>query len=531
VPIDPGWPPQRRNELMAKSGTTFAVVSADGRESLEFPASIGVVSFAEEMLREIDVNSPLVQRSPDDLAYVIFTSGSTGVPKGVAISHRAAVNTVLHVNRLFSVTAADKVLAVSQLHFDLSVYDIFGLLAVGGALVFPEPALANDPGHWVDLVNRHGITIWDSVPQLLDLLLDANRGAGNLKSLRVAMLSGDWIPLGLPDRLRDLVPTAQFFSLGGATEGSIWSIYFPVGRIDPRWESIPYGTALPNQHMYVLNERHQPCPELVEGDIYIGGDGVALGYWKDEALTQRQFMHSAVTGERIYKTGDMGRWRPDGNIQFLGRRDQQVKIRGFRVELGEIEACLRAQESVREAIVVTRDDAGVGKLLIAYVIPAGADFSLEACRAHVAERLPQYMLPHAFVVLDSVPLTANGKLDRKALPLPQLDRAGPALGAVQSETEAALAETWKKVLNVRNVNREDNFFELGGHSLLAMQVVLAIRERWSVPMPIQALFAAENLAALAARIDDAVNDRDRYRAVRADGKAAQDQQPMDEILL
>ncbi|HBL28881.1 MAG TPA: non-ribosomal peptide synthetase, partial [Acidobacteria bacterium] len=265
------------------------------------------------------------------------TSGSTGTPKGVMIEHRGAVNTLLDVNRRFAVGPEDRVLAVSALSFDLSVYDVFGLLAAGGSLTLPRPEAARDPEHWLDLMHRDRVTIWNSAPALLEMLVEhaATRGERLPASLRLVLLSGDWIPVSLPGRLRTLAPGAAVVSLGGATEASIWSILYPIAAVDPAWRSIPYGRPMDNQGFHVLNRALAPCPVWVPGDLYISGTGLARGYWRDPAKTAASFFLHPGTGERLYRTGDLGRYLPGGDIEFLGRDDLQVKIQGFRIELGE----------------------------------------------------------------------------------------------------------------------------------------------------------------------------------------------------
>ncbi|WP_435232766.1 AMP-binding protein, partial [Streptomyces althioticus] len=243
-----------------------------------------------------EVELPVV--GPDEVAYVIFTSGSTGRPKGVTVSHRGAVNTLRSVNDRFDVGPDDRVLALSELSFDLSVYDLFGVLAAGGTVVFPDQGETKNPAHWLELVREHRVTVWNSVPQLAGLLAD-EAGGTSLQSLRVVLMSGDWIPTQLPERLRALAPEATVMSLGGATEGSIWSIWHEIERVDPEWASIPYGTAMPGQRMYVLNGRGEHCPVGVAGEIHIGGAGVALGYWRDEERTAERFFEHPGLG-RLY---------------------------------------------------------------------------------------------------------------------------------------------------------------------------------------------------------------------------------------
>jgi len=395
LPIDPRWPTLRRHQLLELGEARIALTqSALGRE-LEWPTSVERIPVtarpdSRSTLARLTAAPPLRQAATD-LAYVIFTSGSTGTPKGVMIDHRGAVNTVVHINRLFGVGPGDKVLAVSNLTFDLSVYDIFGLLAAGGTVVIPDAELMRDPGHWEDLIRQKNVTIWNSAPPLMGVLVDALEAgfSGDLSSLRLALLSGDWIPVQLPDRIRRLSRGARVVSLGGATEGSIWSIYHPIDEVDPGWDSIPYGKALPNQHMYVLDKSLQPCPDLVTGDIYIGGIGVALGYWKDPEKTRKQLIDHPVSGERLYATGDLGRFRRDGNIEFLGREDFQVKVRGYRVELGEIASCIQSHADVREAVVQVAKQDGKSALT-AYVVAERAESSRLFERSHAsAPRLQQ----------------------------------------------------------------------------------------------------------------------------------------------
>ena len=288
---------------------------------------------APEASAERNVGRPAAAGGPSGLAYVIFTSGSTGKPKGVMIDHRGALNTLADINDRFRVGPGDRVLALSSLSFDLSVYDVFGILAAGGAVVFPDPDRERDPAHWAALVRDHRVTVWNTVPALMEMLV-AHLGDGAPPlPFRLVMLSGDWIPVSLPDRIRRVAPPgAQISSLGGATEASIWSILYPIGSVDPAWKSIPYGKSLRNQEVKVRDAQLAECPVGETGRIYIGGVGVALGYYRDPQRTAERFVVHPETGERLYWTGDLGRLLPDGNIEFLGREDLQVKIDGYRVE-------------------------------------------------------------------------------------------------------------------------------------------------------------------------------------------------------
>jgi acyl-CoA synthetase (AMP-forming)/AMP-acid ligase II/acyl carrier protein len=328
--------------------------------------------------------------------------------------------------------------------------------------------------------------------------------------LRLALLSGDWIPLDLPDRVRALAPRTQLVSLGGATEASIWSISYPIGRIDPAWKSIPYGRPMANQTVHVLDGRMESRPDQVPGGLYIGGVGLAKGYWRDPERTAASFGLHPETGERLYRTGDLGRALPDGNIELLGREDFQVKIQGYRIELGEVEAALAEHPAVRAAVAAAAGDRMGTRRLLAWVVPAGPWNGLaDTLRDHLRARLPEYMIPAAFIPLESIPLGPNGKLDRRALPEPDtagsVDHRPPA-----TETETRLAALWAGVLRkpVERIGRGANFFELGGDSLLATQVMARTREVFGIELPLRTFFDAITLEAQAEAIDRALPQGD-----------------------
>lgn len=365
VPIDPDLPRERRCQLIEDTQASLVICTGgewpDDLRQIEVPAARG--------------GTPRpVATQPTDLAYVIFTSGSTGRPKGVMIDHRGAVNTVLDINRRFAVSEDDRVFALSSLSFDLSVYDVFGPLAVGGALVIPAATETKETASWPGLMTRHKVTVWNSVPALAQLLVTELTGVAARPHLRLVMMSGDWIPVSLPDALRAQMPGVEVISLGGATEASIWSIYYPVETVSPEWASIPYGYPLANQRWYVLDDEGRLCQPWVPGRLFIGGVGVARGYWGRPVLTAERFIpdpfatreEAAAGALYLYDTGDMGRYRGDGALEFLGREDFQVKINGFRIELGEIEANLLQHPAVTEAVVST---AGSPPSLVAHIVP------------------------------------------------------------------------------------------------------------------------------------------------------------------
>ncbi|TDE24021.1 amino acid adenylation domain-containing protein [Nonomuraea mesophila] len=496
LPVDADLPDQRRFELIERGGCELAVT----QPWLDLSWPDGLTRFTVPDAAGDARENPA---TPGDLAYVIFTSGSTGTPKGVMIEHRAAVNTVRDLNHRYRIGPADRFLALSALSFDLSVYDVYGALAAGAALVMGEPSGDKDPAAWAELVARERVTVWNSVPALMELLVDhAEHEGTDLGSLRLVLLSGDWIPLTLPDRIRALAPEAEVISLGGATEGSIWSISYPIGAVDPAWTSIPYGRPLANQTFHILSPGLRDVPVGVPGELYIGGAGVATGYWRDPDRTAASFVTGPYTGERLYRTGDLGRYTGDGTIEFLGRADAQVKIRGYRIELGEIETHLARHPDVAECVVTT-DGEGTGARLVAYVVGAGAD--PVPLRAHLAETLPAYMIPARFVPLDRLPLTANGKVDRRRLPAPSaVPEADGARAEPSTDTERLVSAVWADVLGVTDFGVDDDFFDAGGHSLLAIKVVARLRRELppgSAPIAVVDLFKHPTVRELAAHAD------------------------------
>ncbi|MFE7569224.1 amino acid adenylation domain-containing protein [Streptomyces sp. NPDC057539] len=490
LPVSPDWPTARRRLLLERGGARIVVTDPEARDALDWPAGLHLVTAADPEVTAAGTEPPAVDVRPDDLAYVIFTSGSTGQPKGVMIDHQAAANTLQDMNERFAVGPDDRVLALSSLSFDLSVYDVFGALAAGAAVVVPARGHGHDPLHWDELVRRHGVTVWNSVPALMRAWTEARatggKDGGGESSVRLVLLSGDWIPVTLPAAVRAGHPRAEVVSLGGATEASIWSVHHPIGDVPPQWTRIPYGKPLANQTLHVLDKHLEPCPVWTTGEICIGGVGVARGYWGAPELTAERFVVHPVTGERLYRTGDLGRYLPGGDIDFLGRADFQVKLNGYRVELGEIEAALRSAPGVADALVgVETNPATGGRQLVAHLVaedgagpPAGTTGTDRAAgvRAAVEELLPGYMVPHHFLFIDRVPLSANGKVDRGALPAPWAEPAAKEQTAPRDELEGRLMRMWADVLERDDFGVDDNFFELGGDSLHAVRILTMIRQ-------------------------------------------------------
>jgi yersiniabactin nonribosomal peptide synthetase len=483
VPVGVEQPVARRERIAVGAGARFVV---------------DAVMLARAEAEGVGLDGPVVV-DPGGLAYVIYTSGSTGEPKGVMVSHRAALNTVDAINARFGVGVGDRCLALSALDFDLSVYDVFGLLDRGGAIVIPDQDERQEPRHWLELMRRYRPTIWNTVPALLDMLLVAAQDDDGepLQALRVALASGDWVGLDLPARLRAVAPECRFAALGGATEAGIWSNLIEVDTVPAGWRSIPYGFPLPNQRFRVVDAGGRDCPDWVSGELWIGGASVAEGYRGDPERSARQFVEHA--GTRWYRTGDLGRYWPDGTLEFLGRTDHQIKLRGHRIELGEIESTLESHADVTRAVVMLAGRPAAR--LVACVVGAGRELDLGSLRALLAGQLPAYMIPDDVHVLDALPLTANGKIDRAALDRLASDGVERSDVAPSGPLEREIADLFGELLAAEHVSRSDSFFALGGDSLMATRAVEALRRRFGVELSLRQLFGAPTVQALALAID------------------------------
>jgi amino acid adenylation domain-containing protein len=464
-----------------------------------------------------------VSTTANDTAYVIFTSGSTGIPKGVVVRHQPVINLIEWVNKTFNVNHRDRLLFITSLCFDLSVYDIFGILAAGGSIRVVSSHDVRNPEALLHILGHEPITFWDSAPPALQQLaafFPAIAPSHLDSQLRLVFLSGDWIPVTLPDALKTTFPGIEVISLGGATEATVWSNYYPISKVEPHWKSIPYGKPIQNAQYYILDSYLNPCPIGVSGELHIGGECLASGYLNQMELTAQKFISNPFeeaggrrqeAGGRLYKTGDLARYLPDGNIEFLGRIDHQVKIRGFRIELGEIESVLAQHECIKETVVLAREDQPGNKRLVAYVVINGqSDPVINELRRFLSEKLPDYMIPSAFVAIADIPLTPNGKVDRRALPIP--DQTRPQLAknfvAPRNDREIQLAQIWSEILGVQSIGIQDNFFELGGNSLLAVRLFIQIKQKFDLKLPLATLFHAptiEQLASILSQSDKSVS--------------------------
>ena len=419
LPLDSTLPDERLGYFLDDAQVRF-VVGDPVTSTWLAGAAVTLVSMRDLPAAD-QVRLPKV--SADQLAYVLYTSGSTGKAKGVMLNHRGPVNTVRDINERFNIRASDRVLALSSLGFDLSVYDLFGMLSVGGTIIQPTLSQSRDPQQWCRLIQEHNVSVWNTVPALMDMLVIYSEDSAQYPSLQLVMLSGDWIPVSLPDRIRAVAPHARVISLGGSTEASIWSVLYPIDQVDPEWRSIPYGSAMLNQRLYVIDTDLRLSPIGEVGELCLAGIGVAEGYLKKPELTAERFVPDPwAPGSLMYRTGDLCRYLPDGNLEFLGRRDHQVKIRGYRIGLGEIESEIERLAEVRDAAVIASDESAGSRLIAYVVLNTECALSLEQLNAQLGLVLPEYMLPSAMVKLTRLPLSANGKVDRRQLPQPTIER-------------------------------------------------------------------------------------------------------------
>jgi amino acid adenylation domain-containing protein len=517
LPISPSSPIDRTNEILKLSGAGVIVI-----ESNNASENIGKYGCNVIDLSAIDVNQTEkcvldveflsgVSSDPSSLAYVIYTSGSTGAPKGVAIEHSAVVNTLIDMNKRFGISSHDVAIGISELTFDLSVYDVFGMLICGGSLVVVAEKHKRDPEHWLALVQQFKITVWNSVPALLDMLtsyLENFYQDDRKLPFKNIWMSGDTILPSLPDRIKNFCnDDVQVVSLGGATEVSIWSIYYPINDKSSEWGSIPYGRPLSNQEIYVLDENLAPSSPLMSGDIYIGGVGLARCYWNDNARTEQSFIYHHQLKRRLYKTGDRGRWLHDGQVEFLGRLDNQIKINGFRVELSEIEIALKKHPLVKNAVVtlLVEDE---NKYIVSYVA-SDEDIDKNECSRFLKKLLPTYMIPSYYVFLDSFPITENGKINRSSLPKPERNlQSDDELVPPATPTEHKMWDIWTKMLSVKNIGANSNFFDVGGNSLLAMKLVALIKDEMNIHISVTLIFESPNLQSICSYIDAILVNRE-----------------------
>lgn len=503
VPIDPQQGIERILSILAQLKAT-AVLCLKGaihdhrifNGRIRIDVSLTISNTTVEISKGVEID-------PDSTAYVIFTSGSTGDPKGVMISHTGALNTCIDINSRFAVTHEDAVLALSAFSFDLSIYDLFGVLGAGGRMILPSPADLPSPERWFALAKNHSATIWNTTPSLMLMLVQYCEDSGNSlpNTLRLVLLSGDWIPGDLPMRIRRLSRNQVTIAcMGGATEASIWSILHVAASRE--YPYIPYGKALVNQSFHVLDSRGRQRPFFAVGELYIGGIGLAKGYFKNEKDTEHRFISNSSYG-RLYRAGDLGRWLPNGEIQFLGREDTQVKINGYRVELGEVERALSELTCLSQAVVVTNDRA-LGKRLVAYVCQKETEkISENEIREELRNKLPGYMIPSEINFLSSLPLNFNGKVDRKELHTWAMRAEAPVSGhhLQESELEANIRSVFEQSLGSQITDPDISFMRLGGTSLQVPRIQVLLKERHGIEVSLADIFQQNSVRSLARLIN------------------------------
>src|SRR6202165_3872597 len=519
VPLDPSYPKERLQFMLEDSGP--AVVLTQGHLSgllVGIREAVPVVDLTEPIrawAEEPETNPGCASMALNSrhLAYVIYTSGSTGTPKGVAVEHRSTVNLICWAQSAFSSDVVERTLFSTSLNFDLSVYEFFLPVSVG-AMVRLVSKILDVAGPSMD------VTLINTVPSAMNALLEMK---GVPQTVCMSNLAGEPLKKALVERIFAATEAERVSNLYGPSETTTYSTWVTMKRGEGVAAHI--GRPIANTQIYILDGRGEPVPEGVVGELYIGGAGVARGYLNREELTTERFLKDRFVeeaGARMYRTGDMGRWLPDGTIEFVGRNDDQVKIRGYRIELGEIEARLMEHRGVKDAVVVVREETAGDRRLVAYYTGAGGAgergsggeeegkrerrVGAEELRSHLAGRLPEYMVPAAYVGLEAMPMTANGKLDRKGLPAPEGDAyVMRGYEAPEGETERKMAGIWAEVLKVERVGRHDNFFELGGHSLLVVRVIARLRQALSVEVAIGELFARPVLADFARGLEGAAH--------------------------
>jgi amino acid adenylation domain-containing protein len=499
VPLDPEYPRERLDTMLRDANPP--VVLAQSHLADRLPAGVQEIIY-------LDCDwSSVVSESPEDLviavngknlAYAIYTSGSTGKPKGVANVHEGIVNRLLWMQDMYKLTGQDRVLQKTPFSFDVSVWEFFWPLMTGATLVVARPGGHRDPAYLVNLIAEQGITTLHFVPSMLGIFLDA-AGLERCRALRQVFASGEALPYELQLRFFERLG-AELHNLYGPTEAAVDVTYWHCPR-NGQLTMVPIGRPIANTQVYILDANLEPVSIGAAGELHIGGIGLARGYLNQPDLTAQKFIpdpYDKTPGARLYKTGDSARFLPDGNIEYLGRIDQQIKLRGFRIELGEIEAVLGKCPGVRQAAVILREDNPGDKRLVAYMIAAsGAALDVDQIRAEIKDKLPDYMVPSRFMVVQAFPMTTSGKLDRKALPAPVEEAVSATAVAPRNELESRIASAFASVLGIASVGVTDNFFALGGHSLTAARLLSQVKEISGREVPLSALLRAATVESLA----------------------------------
>ncbi len=510
VPIDPAFPADRRRFMLEDAAVQAVVTQESLLPELDL-AGTRAICLDRDAARIADAGStpPTCTATPESLAYVIYTSGSTGKPKGVQIPHRALVNFLTTMAHEPGMDAGDVLVAVTTLSFDIAGLELYLPLATGARVVIAPQTTASDPRRLAELIERTGATVVQATPTTWRMLVDS--GWPGIPGLK-ALCGGEALPAVLAEQLIDR--GLELWNMYGPTETTIWSA---VGRVQPG-EPLTIGRPIANTTLYVLDDGMQPVPVGLAGELHIGGDGLARGYLNRPELTAERFVPHPFdpdSGARVYKTGDLVRYRDDGAIDFLGRRDHQVKVRGFRIELGEIETALGRQPDVGAAVAITREDTPGNVNIVGYVVPADGRLPVPAdLRRALTDILPAYMVPSSVVVLDELPLTPNGKIDRKALPAPSSERsAEETIVAPRTPLEERLVRIWERELEISPIGVTDDFFDLGTTSIVAARLFARLDRELGTTLPLGAVFQAPTIERLALLLEGGSTNESRWTSL------------------
>jgi aspartate racemase len=520
LPLDPNYPSERLAFMLADSQAGVLLTQQQLLGVLpDHSAQVVCLDKDWEAIAQQSQENPFNQTTPENLAYIIYTSGSTGKPKGVMIPHRGLVNHNVAIAKQFNLQPSDRVLQFSSISFDIAVEELFPSWISGAALIVRPEEILSSIKDFLHFVAKEQVTLLDLPTAFWQVLVnELYRVKTPLPaSLRLVVVGGEKASRSAYLTWLELVGDyPRWLNTYGPTETTVTAtLYDPASHpeSDQALSEIPIGRPIANVQVYILDQQLQPVPIGVPGELHIGGAGLARGYLNRPELTAEKFIPNpfvdtrTLTSEaeaRLYKTGDLVRYLPDGNIEYIGRLDNQVKIRGFRIELGEIEAVLEQHPAVQQMVVLVREDEPGRKRLVAYVVPNQEHASTTSeLRSFLKERLPDYMVPAVFVMLDELPMTPNGKVDRRALPVPNQanQETEETFVAPRTHVEEELASIWANVLKLERLGVHDSFFDLGGHSLLAMQVMSRLRQAFGVELPVRSLFEAPTVAELAEQID------------------------------
>ncbi|RXJ94833.1 hypothetical protein CRV00_05740 [Malaciobacter molluscorum] len=509
LPLDSNLPKDRLQYALENANAQMVLTKntqfLDIKEKLN-NSNIPLVSIDDKNIFET-INK-ILKPKYEDLVCIIYTSGSTGLPKGVMIKQEGLVNSIVYTKSRFSIDKNDSFLTLTPLHHDMAFFDIFTALSSGASIVVPEDKKRKDPVHWLNLINDHNVSIWNSVPAMMEMLLkytstNEEESKNLLSSLRLSFLGGDWISLKIPTNLKKLNEKTTLVSVGGPTETTLWNIMYEIKEFNTNWRSVPYGKPIANTKYFILNNLLEECPAGITGELYVSGVGLAAGYINDLEKTQEVFITNPKTKERMYKTGDLGRILPSGEIEFMGRSDSQIQISGYRIELSELESLALKQKEIEKVQIFYIKDDKAPYIALVYTCN-DKDITEEQLKKQLKESLPVEMIPKKLLKIESFPLTANGKIDRKALKQ-LVSNKNEHLKSIQNilenEVQKNLMKLWQKYLEREDIGLYENFFEAGGNSLLATELFIVMRERYPIIDSVVLLYEHTSIYELAQFIE------------------------------